>query len=98
MREGEIISWIFLAIAMGSKIEPINIKGISQIADGINHAVPTQKEFQLALHFLIDNGLIEKQGEKFNLTKKGIIQYNFATMNTNITLNIWRNLERQIIK
>jgi hypothetical protein len=98
MREGEIISWIFLAIAMGSKNEPINIKGISQIADGINHAIPTPKEFELALRFLIDNGLIEKVGKKFTLTKKGIIQYNFATMNTNITLNIWRNLERQLAK
>jgi predicted transcriptional regulator len=98
MREGEMISWIFLAIAMGSKNEPINIREISQIADGINHAVPTPKEFQLSLRFLIDNGLIEKEGKKFSLTKKGIIQYNFATMNTTITLNIWRNLERQIAK
>jgi hypothetical protein len=46
MNEEQTISWIFLAIAIGSKNSSININGISQIADGINHAIPTHKEMQ----------------------------------------------------
>ena len=39
MKEEQIISWIFLAVALASNTEPSDIKGISLVADGINHAV-----------------------------------------------------------
>jgi hypothetical protein len=34
------ISWIFLSIAVASKIEPAEFRQISMVGDGINHAVP----------------------------------------------------------
>ena len=75
-----------------------DIKGIPIIADGINHAVPTQKELQMSIRFLTDKKLILQEGKKYKLTKNGMIHYNFASMKTNIILDIWKNLERQIIK
>jgi len=89
-------SWIFLAIALASQQEPADIKGISQIADGINHAVPTQKELRSSINWLMDHGYIREHNSKYTLTKKGMIDYTFASLNTNIILNIWRNLERQL--
>ena len=56
MTEDEIYSWIFLAVGMASEIEPCNINGISMIADGINHAVPTQKELRNSLSWLSTKG------------------------------------------
>lgn len=96
MTKNQTISWIFLATAMASQKEPVNIKGISQIADGINHVVPTEKEIKTSLSFLIENGWIEKTNSKYQLTKKGIINYNFASLKTNLLLNIWKNLERML--
>lgn len=96
MTEIQTNSWIFLAIAIASQKEPIDIKGISQIADGINHAVPTQKELKSSIGWLVSHGYIKEQNSKYALTKKGMIDYNFASLNTNILLNIRRNLERQL--
>ena len=96
MTEKRIISWIFLAIALASQKETVDLKGISMIADGINHAVPTEKEMRLSISWLLNNRLIEKIGAKYQLTKNGMIMYNFASLKTNILFEIWRNLERQI--
>jgi hypothetical protein len=96
MTEVKIISWIFLSIAMASQTSPANIQSISTIADGINHAVPTQEELKLAIEWLIKNEQIQKEGKNYSLTKKGLINYNYATLKTNVILNIWKNLELQI--
>ena len=89
-------SWIFLALALGSQQAPVDIKGISEIADGINHAVPTQKELKSSIGWLIKNGYVKQENSKYTLTKKGMIDYNFASVNTNILFNIWKNLEHQL--
>jgi hypothetical protein len=96
MKESEIISWIFLAISMAAQIEPASLKDISTIADGINHAVPTEKEIRLSISWLLTNEQIEKVGSKYRLTKKGLIHYNSASLKTNTLLEVWKNMERQI--
>jgi hypothetical protein len=96
MKETEIISWILLATALASQKQSADLKDISMLADGINHAVPTQKELQLSIPWLLKNELIEKEGSKYRLTKKGLINYNFASLKTNALLEIWKNLERQL--
>jgi hypothetical protein len=53
MKEEQVISWIFLAIAIASQNEPTDYKSISMVADGINHAVPTQKELKNSITWLI---------------------------------------------
>lgn len=96
MKESEIVSWIFLAIGMAAQNEPASLKEISTIADGINHAVPTEKEIRISVSWLLQNEQIEKMGSKYRLTKQGLIIYNFASLKTNNLLEIWKNIERQI--
>jgi hypothetical protein len=96
MTDSQIISWIFCAIAMASEKGPSSIKEVSMIADGINHAVPTQRELKFAIDWLLKNDLIKIESKKYTLTKSGHINYNFARLHTNTILNIWKNLERQL--
>jgi len=44
MDENTTISWILLSTALASEQQPANFESITQIADGINHAVPTHNE------------------------------------------------------
>jgi predicted transcriptional regulator len=71
MTEEQSIAWIFLSIAVASEVQPAKISGISMIADGINHAVPTNKEFQTSISWLIKKGLILKMAKKYELSEKG---------------------------
>ncbi|MDM8162208.1 hypothetical protein QUH73_20510 [Labilibaculum sp. K2S] len=97
MSDTETISWIFLAIAFASEKEPSDFNGITKIADGINHAVPTQKEMQSSIKWLLNNDLIVKIGKKYSLTDNGIELVNNSRLNETGILNMWKNLE-QLIK
>ncbi|MEQ9219936.1 MAG: hypothetical protein RLO17_17910 [Cyclobacteriaceae bacterium] len=97
MNESNIISWIFLSVAMASEQEPANFESISQIADGINHAVPTHKELQTSLGWLTKNGLVERSGKKYQLTNSGTELIEQAKFRTNKTiLSIWDELTKEI--
>ncbi len=96
MTEAQTNSWIFLAIAMSSQEEPSDLKSISVIADRINHAVPTQRELKSSFDWLSSNGYIQNVNSKYSLTKKGMIHYKSASLHSNLLLNIWKNLERQL--
>ncbi len=52
MNDLNIISLIFLSIAIGSQHEPIKFNEISMIADGINHSVPNEKEINQSINIL----------------------------------------------
>ncbi|WP_144607020.1 hypothetical protein [Algoriphagus algorifonticola] len=97
MGESTVISWIFLSTAFASEQEPANFESISQIADGINHAVPTQKELQASLTWLTKNGFVDKSGNKYHLTNEGAALIEKAKSRTNnIILNIWDELAKEI--
>lgn len=68
------------------------------IADGINHAIPIQKEIKSATKWLIEKDLILVNEHKYSLTTKGNIIYGFANLHTNDMLSAWKNLELQMIK
>ena len=91
--EKRIIAWIFLAVSMASETEPADLIGISTIADGINHAVPTQRELQTSISWLTAKGLIIKQGKSYDLTSKGKIEYESASKNIQTVMKIWENIE-----
>ncbi len=93
MTEEQIISWIFLAIALATNTEPSDINGISMVADGINHAVPTQKELQISIAWLTNKGLILKNGKRYELTNKGKLEYEAVSKNSDKLLAIWKHLE-----
>ncbi len=89
----QTISWIFLAAALATNTRPTNIDGISSVADGINHAIPTQKELQNSITWLIKQGLILKQNKNYQLTSKGKIEYEKASKNTKVLMSIRKNIE-----
>lgn len=93
MTDIQTISWIFLATAMATNSKPTSISGISLIADGINHAVPTQKELQTSISWLTRRRLIIKQGRNYELTSKGKLEYQTASKNTQTIMKIWENIE-----
>jgi len=96
MTESQIISWIFLAIAMGSQKTAIDYSGISMIADGINHAVPTQKEMQLSIKWLLKKEMIIKKNKSYALSIKGKEIFEKENSNTNTILEIWENLNKYV--
>lgn len=97
MTESEIKSWIFLATALASQEEPTDLKTISLIADGINHAVPTEKELKTSLTWLSNNRLVLKQGRKYTLTAFGLSKFKDANSGTKVLLKIWSNLNKKLM-
>lgn len=93
MTDLQTISWIFLATALTTSTKPTDIIGISSVADGINHSVPTQKELQKSISWLTTKGLIIEQGKYYELTSKGKHVYESASKNTRKVMKIWGNLE-----
>ena len=61
-------AWVFLSISK----EPCKLDEIIGLADAINHAIPTQKELQSSLGWLITNQYILKNGKSYQLSKKGV--------------------------
>lgn len=83
---------------MASRTEPADYDSISNIADGINHAVPTHKELQTSLTWLTKNDLVSKTRSKYRLTEKGQVDYDAASQKTSTLLKIWDNLETVLKK
>lgn len=96
MSDKQTIAWIFLATALATNLKPTDMNGISLVADGINHAVPTHKELQTSISWLTKQGLIVKQGKSYELTGKGKLEYETASKHTDKLLEIWKVLERHL--
>lgn len=96
MTNEQTISWILLATALATQTAPAEIREISLIADGINHAVPTPKELQYSISWLIKNEFVAKNGNKYLLTGKGQSHYEAASKDSIYLLDIWKNLEQRI--
>ena len=96
MRESQTISWIFLAIAMASQVEPANYNEISIIADGINHSVPTQKMLQSSIKWLTTKGFVSKEGSKYFLTEIGKNVIKISSAKSTFLLDQWKNLENEL--
>ncbi len=94
MSKTTTISWILLAIGIASEKSPADFKSISGIADGINHAVPTNQEMQTSISWLLQHDLITKEGKQLALTSLGtrlISDSKAATL-----ISSWKNLESKI--
>ncbi len=97
MNENTVISWILLATSYATEKEPANIESISQIADGINKAIPTHKELHGSLSWLAKNGLVKRTGKMYHMTNEGTALIAKAKSRTNnIILNIWDALATEI--
>jgi len=96
MTEQETYSWIFLATALASQSGPTNLQGISSVADGINHAVPTHKEMNSSLNWLREKKLIEKDGKKYQLSQQGNIMIDKLSGKDDSIMIIWNRIEKEI--
>ena len=96
MTDFETFSWIFLATALASQECGANVAAISELADGINHAVPTQKELQVSLKWLQIKGLIRKDQNRYSLTDQGNGLIQQAKKRSNILLKLWEILEADL--
>ena len=90
------VSWIFLALAMASQIEPTDFRGISMIADGINHAVPTHKELQTSITWLMNKGLVDRIDKKYTLSEMGTELYKKGQSESIPLLKMWHYLENEL--
>jgi len=68
MTNSQIYGWIFLSISE----QPASLQDVIAMADGINHAIPTQKELQMSFGWLQAQGLMKKAGKKYSLTETGL--------------------------
>ena len=98
MDNSTTISWIFLAIALSSDKSSVDFKGISQVADGINHAVPSHKEIQDSVSWLLRKDFVLKIGNKYSLSNLGKNMLIDSEKNTKTVLNIWKNIDNKISK
>lgn len=96
MTDSRTISWILLATALASQIRGAKFNEISEIADGINHAVPTQKELQNSLSWLTAKDLISKDENKYSLTDLGKELLKQAKRKSNVLLKLWDLLEKDL--
>jgi hypothetical protein len=71
MTEAQTYSWIFYALASFANKDGASIRDIESVADGLNHAVPTQKEMSSSLRWAESKGLLEKTGTKIFLANSG---------------------------
>jgi predicted transcriptional regulator len=96
MTDQQTISWIFLAIALATSTKPTDTNGISSVADGINHAVPTHKELQTSIAWLTKKGLIIKHGKNYELTDIGKLEIKSASEHTDKLMEMWKVLEKNL--
>lgn len=95
MSEEKTNSWIFLAIGMANNNLPITFNSIIGVADGINHAVPTQQELQNAFKWLVNQQLVTKDGKKYRITDKGVHLLKKAEAASNLIFEQWSYIEKQ---
>lgn len=96
MTQAQTYSWIFYAVALASQQDPADYAGIVTVADGINHAVPTQKEMRASLFWLAAQNLVQKDGKRYRLTEAGKLLADDASAGT--TMKVWKNLESRLIQ
>jgi hypothetical protein len=94
MTLAQTYSWLFYAVALASRTEPAKFRDIEQVADGINHAIPTQKEMRESLAWLTEEGLINKEGKAFLLSNSGTELLNKLSNSAGTTMGVWKNIEK----
>ena len=92
------VAWIFYAVAMASQVAPAPRRGISEVADGINHAVPTQQELNGSLRLLQARGLVQADGASFSLSSAGLMLLSSARAGNSTVFSVWHALTKAFAK
>jgi hypothetical protein len=67
MTAAQTYTWIFLSLSE----QPASLRGVAEVADAINHAVPTHEELSSSITWLTAQGLVEKRGGCYLYTHQG---------------------------
>ena len=67
MTDAQTFSWILLSVDEQGSTR----RQISEMADAINHAVPTHREMETSLRWLQERGFIGEDGSRWALTDTG---------------------------
>lgn len=67
MTDAQTFSWILLSVHEQGSTR----RQISEMADGINHAIPTHHEMETSLRWLQERGFVREDGSRFALTDAG---------------------------
>ena len=90
------IAWIFYAIEMASSESMADSRSIKLLADGINHAVPTDREMQSSTRWLLNAGLIYKSDKKYGITPDGRSIFANANMGALTISKVWSRLTKEL--
>lgn len=71
MTEAQTYAWIFYAASAAANNQGAKHREIEAVADGINHALPTEKEMRASLEWTESRGLLRRVGRVIQLTDKG---------------------------
>ena len=94
MTNSQIYTWIFLSLSE----EPSSVREITDVADGVNHAVPTQEELRSAFQWLSARGLSKQDGTKYSFTQEGAILRKKCVGPKMTIRESWASVEKQFIK
>ena len=86
MDESKTYAWIFLSVSE----QPTPLTDIIAMADGINHAIPTQSELQQSFRWLQEHDLVRKEGKRYSLTVAGTALRDRASSST--IMKTWENV------
>jgi len=96
MTEAQTYSWIFYAASLIAQKEPVKIREIESVADGINHAVPTQKEISSSIRWLQSKDLLTKERKKIILTQEGADLASKLTKAHRTTMKAWDSITSEL--
>ena len=96
MTLAQTYSWIFYAIGLASNDGPAKHGAIEQVADVINHAVPTQKEIRSSISWLASEGLVQKEGRGYALSESGKTLFESLSEQVGTTMGVWEKLEKHV--
>jgi hypothetical protein len=96
MTEAQTYSWIFYATSLIAQKEPVKIREIESVADGINHAIPTQKEISNSIRWLQSKDLVSKEGKKLILTQAGSDLISKLTEKHSTTMKAWDSITSEL--
>ena len=96
MQEARTLSWILYALDGASANEGAKCRDISLVADGINHAVPSQKEMNESLKWLCQNKLAVKVGSFYKVTDDGKLFLSNAHSSSATITGVWQALTLQV--
>jgi hypothetical protein len=93
MTEAQTYSWIFYAIGLASQKKDASYAEVVSLADGINHAVPTKKELEASIAWLVAHQFVSKEGKLVRLTQDGCSLLIKARESNSTSIGVWKYIK-----